>query len=105
MTIDDIQTDGRVAVPGYEFLGGLTRGQAAFREELLTWLDEHLVGDFAALKGVGGPADDEAWFERVEWEKELGTGGWRGIAWPKEYGGRAASFTEQLIFELEYSRS
>jgi alkylation response protein AidB-like acyl-CoA dehydrogenase len=105
MTTLDASPDARVAVPGYEFLGGLTSTQAVFREELLSWLDEHLVGDFAAMKGVGGPADDTAWYERVEWEKELGRGGWRGIGWPSAYGGRNATYTEQLIFELEYAKS
>jgi alkylation response protein AidB-like acyl-CoA dehydrogenase len=100
-----VAPDQRIPVAGYEFLGGLTQSQSGFREELLTWLAEHLVGEWAALKGVGGPADDEAWYERVEWEKELGKGGWRGIGWPAAYGGRNATYTEQLIFELEYARS
>ena len=47
----------------------------AFRAEVRGWLEEHLVGDFAAL-GPGsafGPVD---WPVRCRWEQELGRGGW-----------------------------
>ena len=33
-------------------------------------------------------ADD--WKRRVEWHKKMHAGGWVGISWPKEYGGRGA---------------
>ncbi len=32
-----------------------------FRDEVRTWLDEHLVGEFRRYLGVGGPSDDTAW--------------------------------------------
>ncbi len=31
--------------------------------------------------------------------------GWVGISWPKEYGGRGASFIQQVIFDEEYFRA
>ena len=31
--------------------------------------------------------------------------GWVGISWPKEYGGRGASFMQQVIFDEEYFRA
>ena len=34
---------------------------AEFRDEVRTWLDEHLVGEFAEHRGVGSPTDDTAW--------------------------------------------
>ena len=49
----------------------LTPADAAFREELRDWLAEHLVGEFRAARGVGGPADDRGWNVRLAWEKEL----------------------------------
>ena len=52
----------------------------AFREEVRAWLGEHLVGEYAAIGDVGGPADETGWDVRVEWEKELGKGGWIGRA-------------------------
>jgi alkylation response protein AidB-like acyl-CoA dehydrogenase len=33
------------------------------------------------------------------------TTGWVGISWPQEYGGRGASFMQQVIFDEEYVRA
>ncbi|WP_405136481.1 acyl-CoA dehydrogenase family protein [Nocardia sp. NBC_01388] len=80
-------------------------GEAEFREEIRTWLAEHLVGEFAEHKGVGSPTDDTSWDVRVEWEKQLAAGGWLGLTWPIEYGGRGASLAQEIIFEYEYARA
>jgi len=77
----------------------------AFREEVRSWLKEHLVGEYAALGSGGGPADETGWDVRLEWEKELGEAGWIGLGWPKEYGGRGATITQQLIFNEEYAKA
>jgi alkylation response protein AidB-like acyl-CoA dehydrogenase len=82
-----------------------TPAEAAFRDEVRTWLAEHLVGEFAELGGGGGPSDETAWELRVEWEKLLGRDRWVGIDWPEEYGGRNASFAEQIIFNEEYAKA
>ena len=79
--------------------------EAAFREEVRQWLSDHLVGDFAAHRGVGSPTDDTAWEVRVAWEKELAAGGWLGLTWPEEYGGRGASLAQEVVFEYEYARA
>jgi alkylation response protein AidB-like acyl-CoA dehydrogenase len=76
-----------------------------FQEEVRTWLDEHLVGEFARHRGVGGPDDAEAWDVRLRWEKELSAGGWLGLTWPAEYGGRGATLAQAIIFEYEYARA
>jgi alkylation response protein AidB-like acyl-CoA dehydrogenase len=76
-----------------------------FREEVRTWLDEHLVGEFAAHRGVGFSWDDTAWDVRLAWDRELAAGGWLCMGWPEEYGGRNASVDEQLVFQLEYARA
>jgi len=76
-----------------------------FREEVRTWLDEHLVGEFAQHRGVGSPTDDTAWDVRVEWERELSAGGWLGLTWPTQYGGRGLGLAEEIIFEYEYARA
>jgi alkylation response protein AidB-like acyl-CoA dehydrogenase len=82
-----------------------TPEEAAFRDEIRAWLDDHLEGDFAAIGGRGGPADENAWDIRVEWEKLLGRDRWLGLSWPEEYGGRAASFAQQVIFNEEYAKA
>ena len=82
-----------------------TPGEASFREEVRTWLAEHLVGEFAGIGRGRGLADDADWDVRMEWERELGRAGWIGLAWPKAYGGRGASLAEQVIFNVEYARA
>jgi alkylation response protein AidB-like acyl-CoA dehydrogenase len=39
------------------------------------------------------------------WQGELHEGGWIGISWPKEYGGRGAGLVEQAIFYQEMARA
>ncbi|MWA00908.1 acyl-CoA dehydrogenase [Actinomadura sp. LD22] len=80
-------------------------GVADFREEVRTWLAEHLVGEFAEHRGVGGPTDGEAWEVRLAWDKELSAGGWLGLGWPVEYGGRGLGLLEEIVFEYEYARA
>ena len=75
-----------------------------FADEVRTWFAEHLKGEFAAHRGVGSPTDNSAWDVRIAWEKELSAGGWLGLTWPREYGGRGASLSEEIIFEYEYAR-
>ena len=82
-----------------------TPHEAAFRSEIRQWLADHLVGEFAAIGNTRGTADDSHWDLRMEWERMLGRAGWIGLSWPKEYGGRGATFLEQAIFAEEYARS
>jgi alkylation response protein AidB-like acyl-CoA dehydrogenase len=79
--------------------------EAAFRQEVRAWLRQHLVGEFAALGSVGGPADEAGWEVRFEWEKLLGRDRWVGLSWPTEYGGRGADLSQQIIFNEEYARA
>ncbi|MGV0044999.1 acyl-CoA dehydrogenase family protein [Mycobacterium colombiense] len=76
-----------------------------FRDEVRTWLAEHLIGEFAEHRGIGSPTDDTAWDVRVAWERELSAGNWLGLRWPREYGGRGAGLAEEIIFEYEYARA
>ncbi|MBV9412702.1 MAG: acyl-CoA dehydrogenase family protein [Acidimicrobiia bacterium] len=77
----------------------------AFREEVRSWLKEHLVGEFAAIGGSAGATDDSNWDLRLAWERKLGEAGWVGLGWPKEYGGRGATITQQLLFNEEYAKA
>jgi alkylation response protein AidB-like acyl-CoA dehydrogenase len=78
----------------------------AFRHEARDWLTEKLAGDFAAVRGRGGPGDEHSLFdERLAWERELGRAGWTCLSWPKQYGGRDATLLEQVIFYEEYARA
>jgi alkylation response protein AidB-like acyl-CoA dehydrogenase len=70
------------------------------------WLEEHLSGEFAALKGLGGPGrDHEAVEERLAWNRHLAAHGWTCLGWPTEHGGRGLSLLQQVIFHEEYARA
>lgn len=79
----------------------------AFRLEVRAWLTEHLRGRFTHLLGRGGPGDeDESMLPaRRAWERALADGGWAGIGWPREHGGRDASLEQQVIWCEEYARA
>src|SRR5690606_23230194 len=66
----------------------------------------NLTGEFAQLKFRGGPGDEHMFpEERKRWEQHLAAGGWTGVGWPKEVGGRGASIEQQVIFFEEYARA
>jgi alkylation response protein AidB-like acyl-CoA dehydrogenase len=78
----------------------------AFRREAASWLEDTLRGEFAVVRGRGGPGDEGALIEeRRAWERKLAEGGWTCIGWPAEWGGRAASLTQQVLFHEEYARA
>ena len=78
----------------------------AFRREIAGWLAHNLDGEFAAVRGRGGPGDELAVFdERCAWERKMGEDGWTCVGWPQEYGGRALSLTQHVIFYEEYARA
>jgi alkylation response protein AidB-like acyl-CoA dehydrogenase len=74
----------------------------AFRAELRQWLGE-------ALPQLPPMPARDAWDERrkwdTDWQRRLFDAGYAGLHWPKEYGGRGASPTEQLIFYEETTRA
>jgi alkylation response protein AidB-like acyl-CoA dehydrogenase len=77
-----------------------------FRTELRTWFHDHLTGDFAEARGLGGPGrEHEAFDVRVAWDRHLAAHGWTCLDWPKEHGGRAAGVAQQVIFHEEYARA
>src|SRR3546814_7760664 len=78
----------------------------AFRDEIRTFLEESLSGDFAEVRGRGGPGDDDRLFdERLAWERHLGAHGWTCVGWAKEQGGRGLSLHRQVIYYEEYARA
>jgi alkylation response protein AidB-like acyl-CoA dehydrogenase len=77
-----------------------------FRREVAAWLEENLSGEFAVVRGRGGTGDEGSLIEeRKAWERRLGEGGWIGLGWPKQAGGRGLPLTQQVIFYEEYARA
>jgi alkylation response protein AidB-like acyl-CoA dehydrogenase len=74
--------------------------EQAFREELRTWLDANTPEPFE------GDHETKEFFEHLRaWQRKLAEGGWLGITWPKEYGGRGLRPVEQAIFLQEMARA
>jgi len=75
-----------------------------FRVDVRAWLTDRLTGPFADVRGRGGPGREyEAVDARIAWEQELAAGGFIGMAWPRNAGGRDLTLTQQLVFWEEYA--
>lgn len=76
-----------------------TDSEEAFRKELRAFLAANLPKD-------PPPTDEDARREyQRRWQQTLASGGWVGIQWPKEHGGRGATLNEQIIFTEEMARA
>ena len=75
-----------------------------FRQELRSWLAANLPVDYEPEQFQWGMDADERFRWQLAWHKRLHQGGWVGLHWPKEYGGRGATLIEQLIFHQELER-
>lgn len=81
-----------------------TPAESRLREDVRQWLRENLPTGWGTT--VREPEDEAARAAfRLDWEKRLFQGGWSGLAWPKEYGGRGATMIEQIIFLEEMARA
>nr|WP_198429279.1 acyl-CoA dehydrogenase family protein [Nocardia bovistercoris] len=79
---------------------------ARFSAEVRAWLADNLDGEFRELRGLGGPGrEHEAFDERLAWDRHLAAAGWTCLGWPEEYGGRAATIRQQVIFHEEYAKA
>ena len=77
-----------------------------FRSEVADWLADNLCGEFEIIRFRGGPGDEHSFSnERKDWERQLARGGWVGLGWPAEFGGRGCSIEQQVIFHEEYARA
>ena len=75
--------------------------ETQFRDELRAWLAANHPGEEPR-------GDEDKEFEwRRDWQRRLNEGGWAGVHWPTEYGGRGATLMQSAIFfeELGNSRS
>lgn len=82
-----------------------TDDERRFRDEARQWLSTNLPTDWVKNR-MREPLDaDERVAFRHAWHKRLYEGGWVGLTWPKEYGGRGLRLTPQLIFNEELSRA
>jgi alkylation response protein AidB-like acyl-CoA dehydrogenase len=76
----------------------LNDAEEAFRRRVHDWLAAHIPTG----ERPEAPAEKVAFARR--WQRTLNEGGWAGLHWPTEYGGRGATPIEQLLFSEEYTR-
>jgi alkylation response protein AidB-like acyl-CoA dehydrogenase len=73
-----------------------------FRKELRAWLEQEVP-----KHGDSPPRED--WEARrahdTSWQRKLFEAGYAGVNWPKEYGGRGATLTEELVYYEEMARA
>jgi alkylation response protein AidB-like acyl-CoA dehydrogenase len=82
---------------------GYTPEQEAFRNQVRTWLEANQSPPLSREEKEK-LTDDMLWERGKAWHAKLCEGGWAGISWPKQYGGRGATFIEQVIFSQELAR-
>ena len=87
-----------------------TPEQARFRAEAHAWLEANAdrrtgVGGWAMGSHEPTPEAEAAHFARCrEWQRKLYDGGWAGITWPREFGGRGGNPAEAIIFDEEMAQ-
>src|SRR6476646_3595597 len=78
----------------------LTSDELKFRDSLRGWLKTNVPPSWE--RGNTTPQDKRAYLEYLRaFQKKLFDGGWAGISWPIQFGGRGASSMEQAIFQEE----
>jgi alkylation response protein AidB-like acyl-CoA dehydrogenase len=69
-----------------------------FRDEVRTWLQANIPREKRPSEPRALRAYD------MGWQKLLYDGGWAGIGWPVQYGGREMSLEERFVWYEEYGR-
>ena len=79
--------------------GSNSRSISDFRHEARSWLEANVPKH---------PCPEDGLPQReyiLDWQKRQAQGGWAGIAWPREHGGRGLSVLEQIVWFEEYARA
>jgi alkylation response protein AidB-like acyl-CoA dehydrogenase len=78
----------------------------AFRAELKSWLDANLP-EFREADAPTGEAGslERTMKRRQAWQQRLNEGRWAAINWPREWGGREATITQNVIYSEEMAKA
>jgi len=77
----------------------LTESERKFRDEFRAWLKVNVPAPWKGSTTAESRGESIDYLRR--WQKKLFEGGWAGISWPKQFGGRGATLMEQAIFQEE----
>ena len=80
----------------------------AFRREFRAWLDANLPDTARRGNDIQGEfmrAESSDWEFHRNWHRKMHEGGWVGVSWPKDYGGRGATLEQQVVYNEELARS
>src|ERR1700743_3023089 len=77
----------------------MTQSITEFRHEARRWLEANVPSEKPPAEGP------ESRTFVLGWQKTQAKGGWAGISWPKEIGGRGLSVMEQIVWFEEYARA
>jgi len=83
----------------------LSPQEEAFRDEVRGWLRKNLPKGWKGRARAGEAGKPEHIQFLKDWAKKLFEGGWAGVSWPREYGGRGATLMEQVVFNEEMARA
>ena len=83
-----------------------TPEEAAFRTEAVTWLEANStrLPEDAPPRVQGERTTPAMVAEAQAWQKKKADAGWACITWPKEYGGRAATPIQNVIWNEEQAK-
>jgi alkylation response protein AidB-like acyl-CoA dehydrogenase len=77
----------------------MTSSLSTFRHQARSWLAQNVP---QSAPPSDGPASRDY---ALAWQRTQAQGGWAGIAWPTEMGGRGATILEQIVWFEEYVRA
>jgi alkylation response protein AidB-like acyl-CoA dehydrogenase len=79
-----------------------TPEQAAFRQQVRSWLEEHRD----EAPPASGSSEDMRYIDaRRAWQRKLAQAGLAGVTWPREYGGQGRGPIEQVTVNQELARA
>ena len=84
-----------------------TTSEESFRAQLRAWLEANMPAQWRMRPRHphGGEIDEADELLLRHWQHTLYEGGWAGISWPQEYGGRGATAVERVIYDEEMARA
>src|SRR5690349_860942 len=79
--------------------------EEAFRKDVRGWLEANVPDDLRGRAFASSRADVDEVRRLRAWQKTMWQAGYVGMNWPREFGGRDAPLTEQIILYQEMARA